>query len=297
MEMVGELFGQMRTWYLLVSFSLLVCLKQGTKFVTIYAKDKLDACDQDGDMLLFAYAISSTVSGVLGGKIYDMIPSKMGIGAVMTAFNVINVCSFVFILSLEATGNVTWMGLYTFMIVTGFSSVLPVSLPFQVYAISIGGVKHTGLIVSIFELSAQGTGALLELGLGVLLKQKSYTSWLLLNVFVALPGTILMALFYYEDWRKAPLATNFVSAPKLDTHDKKSIGRAMMFAAAQAETKDDVEKAQEGRVVDLLTKPHHEQHEEEAAPDQEVDSEAEHELSESDTEPLTEPTQPKDGAA
>ena len=50
-EMVAELFGQMRTWYLLVSFSLLMCLKQGTKFVTIYAKDKLDACDQDGDMV------------------------------------------------------------------------------------------------------------------------------------------------------------------------------------------------------------------------------------------------------
>eukprot|EP00966_Prymnesium_polylepis_P105027 2432778-Prymnesium_polylepis.1 len=58
-----DFLTQRRTWFLLLGFSLLVCLKQGTKFVTIYAKDKLQATDQDGDMLLFAYALASTVAG------------------------------------------------------------------------------------------------------------------------------------------------------------------------------------------------------------------------------------------
>ena len=38
-----------------------------------------------------------------------------------------------------------------FMGVVGFASVLPVSLPFQVFAMAIGGVEHCGLIVATFE--------------------------------------------------------------------------------------------------------------------------------------------------
>jgi len=221
-EMLGGFFGELRTWYLLLSFSLLMCLKQGARFATLYAKEKLDArCDQNGDMLLFAYALSSVVSGVLGGKLYDLILTKRDIGWMITILNLMNLGGFVYILVLEATDSVTWTGLYIFMIVIGFSSILPASLPFQVYAISRGGVKHTGLLVSIFELAALGTGVLLELGFGGLLKEKNYTKWLLLYlVSAALPGTFFMALFYYEEWKKAPSASNYGSAPILDVEAK-----------------------------------------------------------------------------
>eukprot|EP00966_Prymnesium_polylepis_P209026 4842441-Prymnesium_polylepis.1 len=61
-----------------------------------------------------------------------MLPSKRGIGLLMAALNGVNVLGFILIMVLQATGNVTWGGLYAFVIVIGFASVLPVSLPFQV---------------------------------------------------------------------------------------------------------------------------------------------------------------------
>eukprot|EP00966_Prymnesium_polylepis_P194371 4506237-Prymnesium_polylepis.1 len=73
-----------------------------------------------------------------------------------------------------------------------------------------------------------------QLWLGVILKQREYLTWLLLNVAIAVLGGAFMAAFYYLDWRRAPDASSLISAPRLDVHDKRTIGRAMMFAAAQA---------------------------------------------------------------
>ena len=54
-------------------------------------------------------------------------------------------------------------------------------------------------------------------------------------------GMLAMALFYYLDWSRAPDAKSLVAAPDLNVRSKKSIGRAMLFAAGQAQTKEDIE--------------------------------------------------------
>ena len=146
-------------------------MRDDTEIVVIHTL--VTPCPRNPIELKVAMTVSLlSPHSLLGGKVYDLLPSKVHIGMLMTGFNIINTLGFALILFLEATHSVTWLGLYIFMVLIGFASVLPVSLPFQVYAISSGGVRHTGLIISVFELSAQMTGALLELGLGVLLKDK-----------------------------------------------------------------------------------------------------------------------------
>jgi hypothetical protein len=93
---------------------------------------------------------------MLCGFVYDFVPGgKMGIGLLMTGLNIMNLGGFVFILCLARAGQISMLGLRVFVAIVGFASVIPVSLPFQVYAMAIGGVEHCGMIVAGFELCAQ----------------------------------------------------------------------------------------------------------------------------------------------
>ena len=90
-----------------------------------------------------------------GLQAYDFVPGgKLGIGVFMTILNIINMLGFVFAFFLEVTDSVSMTGLHIFMGIIGFSSVLPVSLPFLVYSMAVGGVKHCAVIVATFEFVA-----------------------------------------------------------------------------------------------------------------------------------------------
>lgn len=130
-------------------------------------------------------------------------------------------------------------GLHVFMAIIGFASVLPVSLPFQVYSMAMGGVTHAGMLVATFEFVVHFVEAGLDLLVGQLLEERRYATWLGINCLFALLGTIAMALFYWLDWRRAPSASTLVAAPDLNTKDKASIGRAMMFSASQAQAPEE----------------------------------------------------------
>jgi hypothetical protein len=166
----------------------------------------------DGDHLLMINAIAGAVMALLGGYVYDLVPTKKGIGIIMTTLNLTQLASFIFLLVIQTTESVrdarmphAWPyahalppsrsysqpspgtrrtratpyrplshpalspqvslpALQVFMVVSGFSAVIPVALPFQMYAISNGGSRHVGLLIAAFELSAQFFYALLGLG-------------------------------------------------------------------------------------------------------------------------------------
>ena len=69
---------------------------------------------------------------------------------------------------------VTMTGLKVFMAIVGFAGVLPVSLPFQIYAMAIGGVTHCGMLVAAFEGVAMCVEALLDLVIGSLLEAHNF---------------------------------------------------------------------------------------------------------------------------
>jgi hypothetical protein len=63
-----------------------------------------------------------------------------------------------------------------------------------------------------------------------------------------------MAIFYYLDWKRAPLASSLTAAPDLDVHDKRSIARSLRWAAGQAESAEDVERFNQQRLVSVFKK-------------------------------------------
>jgi sugar phosphate permease len=226
----------------MTAFALLVILKGGAKFGSMYAKKSLGASNMQGSSLQMTYSMASVAAGILGGFLYDMVPGgKKGIGALMTAFNLLNFAGWAFVLYLQLTDAVSMASLYIFMSTIGFASVLPVSLVFQVYAMAIGGVKHCGMFTAAFEFVAHFAEAALDLVTGQLLEEQRFDIWIAINTSFAFFGMIAMAIFYYLDWRRAPDAKSLVAAPDLNVRDKKSIGRAMLFAASQAQTKEDIE--------------------------------------------------------
>lgn len=184
-----------RTWALMAGFSLLVILKGGAKFASIYAKHKLHATNEQGSMLQTTYAISATLAGICGGFVYDIVPGgKIGIGCLMSGLNVLNLCGFLFAFISEITDSVTMGSLYIFMAIIGFASVLPVSLVFAIYSMAIGGVRHCGTFVAAFEFVAHFTEAALDLWVGEVLENEEFGLWLGVNCCIALAGTIFMAL-------------------------------------------------------------------------------------------------------
>jgi len=242
-----------RTWALMASFSLLVILKGGSKFASIYAKHRLHATHQQGSTLQTTYAVASIFSGLAGGYVYDVVPGgKKGIGTLMTSLNLLNLCGFIFAFLCEVTGNVSMLSLYIFMGTIGFASVLPVSLVFQVYAMAIGGVKHCGSFIAAIEFVAHFAEAALDLVVGQLLEDENFSMWLLINCCIAIAGTFFMALFYYLDYIRAPDAKTLTAAPDLNTKSRRSIGRAMMFAAGQAQTEEGAKQASAARAAALL---------------------------------------------
>ena len=178
----------------------------------------------------------------------------------MTGFNLLSIAAFTFLLIMELSGKVTMTVLSVFMGFAGFAAVLPVALPFQIYSMAIGGVRHVGLLIAAFELCAQLTLAFLELGTGAreyhlvlpssthilrtlapslatapparrlpphippnyrsgrLLDAHSWTTWLVLMVCISVPATIFMAMFYYLEWARAPLASNMIAGARPPVH-------------------------------------------------------------------------------
>lgn len=186
---------------------------------------------------------------------WQVVPGgKKGIGTLMTAFNLLNLAGWIFVLVLQLTGNVSMVSLYIFMTTIGFASVLPVSLVFQVYSMAIGGVKHCGMFSASFEFVAHFAEAALDLVTGQLLEDDRFDIWIGINTLFALIGLIAMSIFYYLDWLRAPDAKSLVAAPDLNVHDKKSIARSMLFAAQQAQTKEDIEATASQKALSIFTK-------------------------------------------
>lgn len=217
MRAMATVMSMRRTWALMLAFCLLVLLKSSAKFASIYAKTKLGLNPSDATSLFTIYAVASACSGLFGGFLYDIVPGgKFGIGVLMTSLNLLNLAGFIYGLFLERRGGVTLELLQVFMAIVGFAGVLPVSLPFQIYAMAIGGVAHCGMIVATFEGFAMCVEAALDLLIGTLLEEQAFATWLLVNVFLAALGTIFMALFYYLDWRKAPKAPVLTAVPSMN---------------------------------------------------------------------------------
>lgn len=207
-----------RTWALVLAFSFLVLLKSSAKFASVYAKEKLGVTASEGTTLFTTYAVASVCSGLCGGITYDIIPGgKVGIGVLMTVMNLLNLGGFIYALIIEMNDMVTMPLLQVFMAIVGFASVLPVSLPFQIYAMAMGGVEHCGMIVAAFECFALVVESVLDVVVGSLLDQGAFTVWLTLNIIWASMGTLLMALFYWLDYRKAPKANVLTSVPSMNS--------------------------------------------------------------------------------
>ena len=165
------------------------------------------------DQGIAAHLANAGIPSVL----YDIVPGgKVGIGLLMLSLNLLNLGGFIFALVLEHTDSVSMVALQVFMATVGFASVLPVSLPFQIYSMAIGGVAHCGMLVATFEFFAQCVEAVLDLINGSLLEQKLYGTWLALNVVFAVLGTFFMALFYWLDWRTAPKASVLTAVPSMN---------------------------------------------------------------------------------
>jgi len=236
-------FRMRRTWALLTAFSTMCLLRQGSSFASIYAKEKLGVPGSVASSLFTTYNIASGCAGFFGGFVYDVVPGgKFGIGCFMTALNVLSLLGFLFALSLEMSDSVSLGKLHIFMGIIGFAGVLPTSLPFQVFSMGVGGVKHCAVVVAIFEFVAHFVEAGIDLLTGELLEAENFAAWLGLQCGFAIIGTITMAWFYYIDWKRAPNASSLIAAPDLNTKDKKSIARSMKFAAQQAQTKEEAEK-------------------------------------------------------
>lgn len=110
---------------------------------------------------------------------YDAVPEgKVGIGVLMTSLNLLNLSGFIYALVLEQMDFVTMPLLQVYMFIVGFASVLPVSLPFQIYAMGMGGVEHCGMIVAAFECFALIVESLFDVVIGCLLDQKNFSVWL-----------------------------------------------------------------------------------------------------------------------
>lgn len=217
MRAMATVFSMRRTWALLLAFCLLVLLKSSAKFASIYAKVKLGLSPADATGLFTTYAVASACSGLFGGIAYDVVPGgKVGIGLLMTALNLLNLSGFVYAFIIESRGLVDMYNLQVFMSIVGFAGVLPVSLPFQIYAMAIGGVPHCGMLVATFEGSAMVVEALLDLVIGSLLEQEDFTTWLGVNVALACSGTAFMALFFLLDYRKAPKAPALTAVPSMN---------------------------------------------------------------------------------
>jgi len=212
------------------------------------------ASSQSSD-LNTTYNIAAACAGLIGGVLYDLVPGgKAGIGVFMACLNLLNLGGFAIALVLELTDSVSLGGLHLFMAVIGFASVLPVSLPFQVYSMAMGGVKHCAVIVATFEFVTHFVEAAVDLWTGELLEEEEFGTWLVINCVFALLGLLAMAIFYYLDWKRAPLASSLTAAPDLDVHDKRSIARSLRWAAGQAESAEDVERFNQQRLVSVFKK-------------------------------------------
>jgi len=246
-------FSMQRTWFLLIAFSSLAMLKGASGFASLYAKTRLGVASAEAATVFTTYNIASAVSGFAGGFLYDLVPGgKAGIGIFMTVLNLLNLLGFVLALILEVTDSTSMGMMHVFMGTIGFASVLPVSLPFQVYAMAVGGVKHCAVIVAMFELFAHFIEAAMDLVTGELLEGEEFGSWLVVNVCFATIGMLSMAAFYYLDWSRASGASSLTAAPDLNTKDKKSIARSLRWAAGQSQTKADVEGSYKARVTGML---------------------------------------------
>lgn len=249
-EVVKVVFCMRRTWALTAAFSLLVLLKSGAKFASLYAASRLGVSASEGATLFTTYAIASVFSGVFGGVVYDVVPGgKAGIGLFMTGLNLLNLGGFAFGWLAEVGGSASMTKLHVFMATIGFASVLPVSLPFQVYSMGMGGARHCGVLVGVFEFIVHFVEAGLDLLVGQLLEQEQFATWLGIECAFALGGTVCMAVFYYLDWRRAPRANSLTAAPDLDWRDKKSIARSIRFAAAEAETREEAVAHNEAQII------------------------------------------------
>jgi len=206
-----------RTWMLVVAFTFLVLCKNASRFTSLYAKLVLQLSPSEASTVYTANAVASLASGLLGGLIYDLLPGgKMGVGVFMTSLNLLNVAAFAWMTWTEAYGEVTLVGLKVFAGIVGFANVLPISLPFQIYAMALGGVEHCGMLVAGFELCAHVTEAAFDLCTGQLLNNGQYGLWLLLNLGFAIVGAAAMAYFYYLDYQRAPSAHSLTAAPSVN---------------------------------------------------------------------------------
>jgi len=212
-----------RTWALLGAFVTLVLIKSSVKFATIYAKTRLGVSASEGASLFVWNACAAALAGILGGFLYDIVPGgKMGVGLMMTTLNILNIAGLMFALTIECLDQVSLMSLQIFMAIVGFASVLPVSLPFQIYSMAIGGTRHCGMLVATFECVAMSIESLTDLLTGNLLQLERYTTWLIINLCLSVVGTVCMGIYYYLDYRKSPRANVLTAVPSVNFMTKSS---------------------------------------------------------------------------
>ena len=113
------------------------------------------------------------------------------------------------------TDELTLAALATIVFVYGLCHPLPLYLPFAVFSMGFGGVRHCATIVCVFELVGLSCASLFQIAVGYLLNNDNYAGWFAAQAVVALIGCIFMWLYFYLDWRRSPLASTLTSAPSL----------------------------------------------------------------------------------
>ena len=210
-----ELRCTRRFWCLLIGYVALFSSRTATKFLAVFARNELHTSHSTADLLLLLTSLPTMTMLLCGGAAYDFLPSKAAVAIFFSLLLGGTAVSMVALFVLFWTESLSLPALATIVFVYGLCHPLPLYLPFAVFSMGFGGVRHCATIVCIFELIGLTCASLFQITVGVMLSRDDYLGWFACQALIAVVGCSSMQMYFYLDWRRSPTAGTLVSAPSL----------------------------------------------------------------------------------
>ena len=210
-----ELRCTRRFWCLLIGYVALFSSRTATKFLAVFARNELHTSHSTADLLLLLTSLPTMTMLLCGGAAYDFLPSKAAVAIFFSLLLGGTAISMVALFVLFWTESLSLPALATIVFVYGLCHPLPLYLPFAVFSMGFGGVRHCATIVCVFELIGLTCASLFQITVGVMLSRDDYLGWFACQALIAVVGCGSMQMYFYLDWKRSPTAGTLVSAPSL----------------------------------------------------------------------------------
>jgi len=210
-----ELRCTRRFWCLLLGYVALFSSRTATKFLAVFARNELHTSHSTADLLLLLTSLPTMTMLLCGGAAYDFLPSKAAVAIFFSVLLGGTAVSMVALFVLFWMESLSLPALATIVFVYGLCHPLPLYLPFAVFSMGFGGVRHCATIVCVFALFGLTCASLFQITVGIMLSRDDYLGWFACQALIAVVGCCSMQMYFYLDWRRSPTAGTLVSAPSL----------------------------------------------------------------------------------